>query len=226
MVELSLSGSFTAVDSDSSHFYIVGDSGLDIINKVTQRSEGFVTFSSGFNDVWAGDEVFVYIAADTGLYFLAKPDVFSLGEDLTDQLFIDSRTNLFQDSEVLKVTGLNREYILIGTISGVELLVETNVFHSNEFNPIDAVEITDSGDLYYGGSFGLAFKSGPVSANWSSEQHIVSPFIPNNQVNAIDTIKNDVSDITVGVATASGVVLFQQRNPLAISPTTKFFTEN
>ena len=76
MVVLGLSGSYIAASSDETHFYIVGDSGLDIINKFSQVSEGFAAFPSGFNDVWAEDNLFVYMASDSGLHFLEKPVTF------------------------------------------------------------------------------------------------------------------------------------------------------
>jgi hypothetical protein len=226
MVLLSLSGNYTRISSDDSHFYIIGDSGLDIINKDSRRSEGFVTFAGGFNDVWAGDSAFLYLAADDGLYFLEKPQLFKLGEDLTDTLAKDGRTDLLQSAEVISIAGLDRDNIVLGTISGVEVLNEEGVHHSNQFSPVTSVAFTSSFDIFYGGSFGLAFKKGPIITNWSlADNHIVFPFIPNNDVKDLD-VSSKEEDHVVGVATASGVVLIQQRDPLFLSPTTKFFTES
>jgi len=227
MVSLSLSGNYNRVSADSTHFYLVGDTGLDIINRHSGLAEGFVSFSGGFSSVWAEDDLFVYLGHSvSGLYFLEKPDQFRVGQNLTSELARDYRNNAFQSLNILAIGGIDKDYFAIGTASGVELVTSpSGIFYSNSLPGVQTVSINSSTlDLYYGGYFGLAFKRGPISANWMGpDEQMQAPFLPHTTVYDTDVLVES-GDALIGVATQSGIVLIRQRDPIIFSPTTKLFT--
>jgi len=226
MINLSLQGDYTKVSSDRTHFYFVGDTGLNIVNRKTHSSEGFISFSGGFSSVWAKDDIFVYLGSPTsGLYFFEKPVIFKAGQDLTSKLAKDHRSTQLQSLNILSINGLNRNYFAVGTDVGVELITTpSGIFYSNFYTDVECVTIhPETFDLYYGGAFGLAFKRGIVTSNWSSSDEIMqSPFLPDTHVQDVDLIVEG-NDTMVGAATYNGVVFIRQRDPIIFSPTTKLY---
>lgn len=221
---LSLSG-FIAADSDATSFYLVGSQGLEIVDKHTQRSVGFASFSGSFNTVWAKDSSFVFMGADDGLYFIEKPLERYQGQDLSSKLFKDSRSSTLDSDNILSIHARHRDTLLLGTVSGVEILSNEGHFSSGYLYPVTTTHVTEEGVIYYGGPFGLAHKQGPVLNDWVAPDNLmVSPFIPHNQVNDIDSVTVS-GETVVGIATTSGLMFLEQRDPLVLSPTTKFFTE-
>lgn len=224
MIQTTLTGTFSTVSSDSTHFYIAGSDGVEIVNKTTGASGGYLLISGGVNDLWTGDISFVYLGTNHGLYRLEKPGNYLPDVDLTDRVSRDNRSDHFLSQEVISVDGSDRGNLLIGTSSGIEYLNALGVFHSDEYYPVNAVKIASSDYIFYGGEFGLARKDTPISANWTDPEYLVDyPFLSSSVVNEIDSIITEEGEMLVGVATSSGITIINNKEIFTVSPTTRLF---
>ena len=225
MIILSLSGSNSVV-SDLDSFYFIGPDGLEFVDKRTSKSYGYVSFSGGFISAFAQDISFVYLGTSAGLYAVEKPVDRYFDQDLSSRVHKETRSSWLDSENIYSIHGIDRNYLVLGTDAGIEI-IHRDYWHlkSITYNPVKAVHRTVKGDIFYGGAFGLAVKQAPITVDWVDPDRILTfPFLPDSNVNDIDSITEN-NDTTVGIATNDGIMLIQQRVPLTVSPTAKFFTE-
>lgn len=224
MVVLSTSGSFTSISSDRNFFYICGSNSMEIIDKKSQISRGFVSRLGGFSCIWAEDISFIYLGTeDNGLYLVEKVEDISVSENITPKLFRDSISNDLQSQSIKCINGLDSSYYAIGTSSGIEVFTELGHFYSSSLSPVTTLKVTPDKDIFYGGPFGLAVKKEPTS-NWTSpEDLLVTPFLPDNNVKDIDVSITEEAETSVAVSTGNGVLFFIKREPVKFSSRIKMF---
>lgn len=224
MVILSLSGNYTKTSSDEDRFYIVGDTGLEIINKQSGLSVGFLAFSGGFTSVWAEDDGFVFLGSSSGLYSFPKPANFGLGYDFSNQLAYDSRSEDLLSEDIFAVDGITRDYLVVASASGVDVFIKgSGHFQGTALFPVTSLKVVSNGDIIYGGNFGIAFKDSPINAGWTTPDNlVVEPVLPSSSVTDLDAEFND-GELFVAVTTISGVLLTNKKTPFAISPIIKLF---
>lgn len=226
MIIITLSGHFHSTDADRDNFYFLSFDELRRYTKDASRPLGFARkVGSDFTDIWARDEGWIFVTSSGGVYTMPKPP--EINENFSDTLTLDSSITGGLDSSVcLCVDGLNRNLIAVGTISGVNVILNgETVFNSQTLSPVVAVKFVETGDLLYGGSFGLAKKVGPFESNWTNPDFVAGlDLLPNINVNAIDVVRLEEEN-TIAVATNDGIAIVSERDPLFLSPTLHFFKE-
>jgi hypothetical protein len=209
----SLSGQYDKVDSDSDYYYVIGTSGMVIVDQNTNIERGYLPFSGGFNAVWAKASSAVYLGADSGMYRFIKPPTLS-GQDVSSYLGLHRTTPELNSNEVLAIDGLDNNNIIVGTSSGVTYFKDNSVFKDNSYYPVSSVKLLEEGPtLYYGGSFGIASIEAPTS-DWTSSDidylltDSSTPGLHSNEVTDIDAIKASGIRL-VAISTNSGVTIVE-----------------
>ena len=221
---LTLSGSYTKTFSDDEVFYFVSPFRVDIYSKTQYYPVATISGNLGFTDGWAED-AFIFLGTSGGLYSVEKPSSWGVSEDLSYKLVYEKNISEALSSESITcIAGIDVNMFVVGTVSGVDVVEnKSNVYSSLSVSPVEAACLTEELDLYYGGGFGLAIKNAPISSSWGSPDFLLEyPFLPHTEVNDIESVTVS-GDTLVGVATTSGMILIQARDPVFLSPTIKLF---
>lgn len=206
---VSLSGTFSSTDSDEDFFYVGGPQGIVVIRKSDQRELAFGTVS-GVNDIWAGHPSFVYLATTSGIRTFIKSNSWD-DTDLSSNIANFATPAELPAANVLSIDGNSSGLILAGTASGISLFDEKQQFDSTELSEVSSVKVTESGTLFYGGSFGLASRYTTVTGSGFVADYVLdgSTIPPVGEVLDIDVVTNN-SQNTVALGTPNGVIIIKE----------------
>lgn len=210
----SISGNFYDIDKDSNFYYIVGTSGLVVLNP-NMEEIGYVNKSGGFSCVSTAEEAsFIYLGhSGEGLYKLSKGYIGSYN-NLIGYLALDKHTPDLYSDIVLSLDVLTNDFLAVGTTSGIQLIEKPNIVGSVYAKPVISINIADNKTLYYGTPSGVHIKryTGNVS-NWTLPDYTLTtgsvPPITNNYIYELDSISSSGSNI-LGIATNSGVSIIEE----------------
>ena len=167
--------SLNKVWSDSDYVYVAYNNGLSIISLISEEQVSYISYSSGFTDVWASDSYVFVSTSDDGVKYLDKTLV-SGSNNLTSCLIDFAKTNTIQSNYVISVDGCGETFISFCTLSGVDFFkLEPNGFHSYTTAPgAELCYLLNDRELYYtvsgtsasGSEYGL-YKVDPIS-DWAT----------------------------------------------------------
>ena len=145
---VSLSGTFSVVESDENYFYIGGDSGVVFIRKSDSQEVAYATVESGVNAIWIGDSGFVYLGTGvSGVYRLPKYEYITSGSDISSELVPYLSSPDILDDTVLAIDALHQSYMAIGTVSGINVISGSINYSSSFLINVRAIKVSDVGEI-------------------------------------------------------------------------------
>lgn len=216
--------------SSPTHYYVVTDNGLDIIDVNTLFNVGYITRSGGFTSIALDRTIStssgVYLGTtNSGVYKFNIPATYNINNrdisSLLSSAYSVQQSNLL--SNTVQCLHINkRGELAVGTPSGIDFLsISGRRSHSyNTWSGTSDVFVSDYGDLYYSptGS-GLHVKYAPIAGNWVSPDYYI--ILSGTGPNAFPLLSNYINDIAVTsvsgdtnnhvfLATQSGLMFFQE----------------
>lgn len=221
------------------HYYIVTDNGLDIIDVNTLYNVGYTVRSGGYTSIALDRSVStasgVYLGtSDSGVFRFNIPASYDINNrDISGLIFSSysvASGNLLSDN--VQCLHINKRGELgIGTPSGIDFQsISGHKKHQyTAWTGTKDVFVSEYGDIYYSptGS-GLHVKYAPIASDWLTPDYFIvlsgtgpNPFpLLTNYINdiAVTSISGDTNN-HVFLATESGLMYYQEDSDLNISAT-------
>jgi hypothetical protein len=213
----SISGAFYSTAADDQFFYVVGTSGMVVLDRDTSDEIAYLPATSGYSDVWTDEGTpFVFLATSgNGLHRVVKDPSWS--GDISSYAYQYMTSPALQSDVVLSVHGLNADELVIGTDVGVQYIQGNSIFSSTDLAPVTSVKLVESEHVYYAGSFGIAKKEGPVNSDWVYDDllflldNTTVPALTVLPVNDFDVVQTD-DETVLAIATPSGVTVIREKS--------------
>ncbi len=223
---ISTSGEYVKVIEDFWNYYLLSSGNIVSIAKENYIENWFSNFTCPVMDCSSNGELIYLATSGAGVCVLEKPLIVSGNYELFP-IYKHNRISNYL-SEIVFCIDSNNKNIAIGTNSGIELNLDTEHYSCGIDSPVTSVVLTSNNDLYYGGSFGLAVKKGPISGNWVSPTYRITtssnPAIYSNIINDICVLEDGGINY-VAIATNSGCYYYKETFPLQASNFIKLFSD-
>lgn len=223
--------------STPTHYYIITDNGLDVIDANTLYNVAYSTRSGGYTSIALDRNIStssgVYLGTESsGVYTFNIPNEYDLNDRDISSLIggiytLTSGNILSNNIECLHLN--SRGELGVGTLSGIDFYtISGRKSHTYvSWTGTNAIFVSDYGDLYYAPTnSGLHVKYGSIGSNWTNPDYYVilsgtgpNPFpLLSNYINdiSITSISGDQNNC-VFVATESGLMYYQEDSNLNIS---------
>jgi hypothetical protein len=222
LIDSSLVTSTNVLDSETNFDYIfaITDYGLDILDRWSLRNSGYLINSGGFScislDKSSSNVVDVYLGTTSGVGVLSYSG--SGKQSLNDSFEI-----LYSGLDATCISSIE-DSILVGTSSGITLISGGTSYSHLTNTSTEACLLLDSGDIYYSpAESGIYCKYSPVSSDWTSPDYLLDsnsiPSILSNKVNDIEIGVPTSGNLSIFLATSSGISIYDE-NRSAISGST------
>jgi hypothetical protein len=207
--------------TDDNYVYAATTDGLNIIDLISEQAYAHITYTNGFNSVWADNDN-VYLATPaSGIKYLAKTCI--SGSVILPYELISCLTDYLNEPDILsdQVRYLhgNGEYMIISTASGVNYRGPSQLASTNTKLSRKAF-ITSSGTMYYttwdGNKWRINVKNA-TGINWLApdKTYETGTFLINSGVDILDIFvteetSNTGINNTIFIATTSGIFVIDE----------------
>lgn len=215
----SISGSYFKAKEHKNSYLLLSSSGIVIVSKDAPLELNSITFTGVFTDFYFPNNTsYFYLATSgSGLLRCDLPETLELGQNLSGSLSPFKSYPQIHSNSISCIDGI-KDTIYLGSASGIQVLSGNVSYSSYTYPNIVDVKVSLSGDVYYCGSFGLAYKQGPVTSSWVSPTSVLTtgtvPNLLTMQINEIDFINTGTEKI-IALATYSGVSVINQKTPIS-----------
>lgn len=226
------------VQHSPTELYCITEAGLDIIDSNSLLNVGYITYTDGFSclnvsPLYSVRSGVLLGTTNSGVLEFSIP---SSGYSI-DSRNLNSLLKVKYNTQSQSITSNNIQCVhksevggtVFGTLSGIDHYTARGAHWKHTFASgigVTACRISDYGDVYYSptGS-GLYVKYGPITADWSVPDYIIS--ISGTGSNPFPLLTGKINDIKltsisganeVILATASGLIVYEEnRSNLNIS---------
>lgn len=212
--------------------FALTDNGFDVIDSNTLQNVCSTVISGGVNTLGifrqqCDDQLLYFTVPSSGVYSYTLSGSYNLNNILDEAtLTYEGPTSLLSNNVILLDKNESNDLAIVSD-SGIDYYdgaLSTRSF-SQFTTPVDSIQVSTSGDLYYSPSgSGIYVKYKPTS-NWTSEDYFLNstttPALSGNVVNDLEVL-NTPSGYTLFLATNSGVSIIDENRSNISSSNIKY----